>query len=133
MRANSLLKLEPTNNNKKRKILKIHTPIKETYKHRANLCRSRDKKFRKNLLLICLFSLSLMTAFLINARNELKKAKMEYNKLDSQDISYQLTRDRLKTNLEKTIDIKEIQRYAMEKLGMVYANEENIVELNVNR
>ncbi len=133
MARNSALRIKPTNNNIKRKRLKIHTTREDRLRERAMVCRKKDRIFRRNLLILTVFSLLTMSAFLINSKIQLKRTKIEYNKLDSQYISYELTRDRLKTNLEKTIDIKEIQRYAMEDLGMVYANDENTVYVNVNR
>ena len=57
----------------------------------------------------------------------------EYNKLQSQYTSYQLTRDRLNSDLEDSVSLKEIQRYAMENLGMIYENESNVVYLNIDR
>lgn len=133
MGKNSLLRIKPVNDNKKRKRLKIHTSSEDMVKQRAYLCRKRDRKFRRNLFFFTLFCLGLMGAILINSRMALKNAKIEYNKLDSQYISYQITRDRLKMKLEESIDIKEIQRYAMEELAMVYANDDNTVYVNVNR
>lgn len=133
MAKNSALRIKPTNNNIKRKRLKIHTTKEDRLRERAMVSRKRDRIFRRNLALLTIFSLFAMAALLINAKIQLKRTKIEYNKLDSQYISYELTRDRLKTKLEKTIDIKEIQRYAMEELGMVYANDENTVHVNVNR
>ncbi|MDD7464564.1 MAG: septum formation initiator [Anaerococcus sp.] len=133
MARNSALRIKPTNNNIKRKRLKIHTTREDRLRERAMVCRKKDRIFRRNLLILTVFSLLTMSAFLINSKIQLKRTKIEYNKLDSQYISYELTRDRLKTKLEKTIDIKEIQRYAMEDLGMVYANDENTVYVNVNR
>lgn len=133
MAKNSALRIKPTNNNIKRKRLKIHTTKEDRLRERAMVSRKRDRIFRRNLALLTIFSLFAMAALLINAKIQLKRTKIEYNTLDSQYISYELTRDRLKTKLEKTIDIKEIQRYAMEELGMVYANDENTVHVNVNR
>ncbi|MGO3019045.1 MAG: septum formation initiator [Anaerococcus sp.] len=133
MAKNSVLRMKPINNNKKRKKLQIHTSKNDMVKQRVIMCRKKDRRFRRNLLILLVLCLSTMGALIINARNELNKIKVEYNNLDSQYISYELTRDRLKTDLEKTIDIKEIQRYAMEDLGMVYANDDNTVYVNVNR
>lgn len=133
MAKNSALRIKPINNNKKRKRLQLHTSRKNIVKERAMMCRKKDRKFKRNLFVFAIMFLLTLGALTINAKNELKRAKIEYNKLDSQYISYELTRDRLKTNLEKTIDIKEIQRYAMEDLGMVYANDDNTVYVNVNR
>lgn|SRR5699024_200487 len=133
MAKNSVLRMKPINNNKKRKKLQIHTSKNDMVKERVIMCRKKDRRFRRNLLILLVLCLSTMGALIINARNELNKIKVEYNNLDSQYISYELTRDRLKTDLEKTIDIKEIQRYAMEDLGMVYANDDNTVYVNVNR
>ena len=57
----------------------------------------------------------------------------EYNNLQSQYTSYQLTKDRLNKDLEDSVDLKEIQRYAMENLGMIYENKDNTVYLNIDR
>lgn len=133
MAKNSVLRMKPTNNNRKRKRLQIHTSRNQMVKERALMCRKKDRRFRRNLFIFAILCLLTMGVLTLKARNDLNKTKVEYNKLDSQYISYELTRDRLKTNLEKTIDIKEIQRYAMEDLGMVYANDDNTVYVNVNR
>lgn len=133
MAKNSALRIKPINNNKKRKRLKIHTTKEDRIRERAQICRKKDRIFRRNLLVLTLVCLSTMVVIVVNGKNQLKKTKIEYNKLDSQYISYELSRDRLKTNLEKNIDINEIQRYAMEELDMVYAGDDKIVHVNVNR
>ncbi|MDD7305721.1 MAG: septum formation initiator [Peptoniphilaceae bacterium] len=133
MAKNSALRIKPINNNKKRKRLRIRTTKEDRLKERAQVLRVKDRRFRRNLSILTLLSFVIMGAFLINAKKQLNETKLEYNKLDSQYISYELSRDRLKTKLEKTIDIKEIQRYAMEELGMIYENDDNTVYVNVNR
>ena len=63
-----------------------------------------------------------------------KKLKLSLHDQTSYDItSYQLTRDRLNSDLEDSVSLKEIQRYAMENLGMIYENEGNVVYLNIDR
>lgn len=64
---------------------------------------------------------------------KLNNMRNEYNNLQSQYTSYQLTRDRLNKDLEDSVDLKEIQRYAMENLGMIYENKDNTVYLNIDR
>ena len=64
---------------------------------------------------------------------KLNYRRNEYNKLQSQYTSYQLTRDRLNKDLEDSVNLKEIQRYAMENLGMIYENKDNTVYLNIDR
>lgn len=51
--------------------------------------------------------------------------KFEYNRLQAEIVSYELTRDRLQNNLDEAIDLNRIQRYAIEDLGMVYKNDKN--------
>ena len=64
---------------------------------------------------------------------KLNNTRNEYNNLQSQYTSYKLTKDRLNKDLEDSVDLKEIQRYAMENLGMIYQNKDNTVYLNIDR
>ncbi|MDU3153992.1 MAG: hypothetical protein E6706_07270 [Anaerococcus hydrogenalis] len=63
----------------------------------------------------------------------MNNTRNEYNNLQSQYTSYKLTKDRLNKDLEDSVDLKEIQRYAMENLGMIYQNKDNTVYLNIDR
>ena len=74
-----------------------------------------------------------MGIFSLHNYMKLNNMRNEYNNLQSQYTSYQLTRDRLNKDLEDSVDLKEIQRYAMENLGMIYENKDNTVYLNIDR
>lgn len=132
-RNTNLIALTPKNNNNQRKRLEIHTSKKDLINEKCNIYRKLDRKIKLRFFIFTLFALTIMAISLFSTSSKLKLKKMEYNNLDSKYISYELTRSRLKTNLERAIDIKEIQRYALEELGMVYADENNTVIVNVNR
>lgn len=131
--SSTLRIIKPKNNNLKRKRLIIHSTREDIINMKAVEYRKKDRRFRSNLFAILIISLAIMASMLFNSKKNLTNIKNEYNNLESQYVSYELTRDRLKTKLESSIDLKEIQRYAMEELNMVYANDDNTVYVNVNR
>ena len=77
-----------------------------------------------------------LVIFTFNKRSELLAKRNEYNELVTESISTELKRDRLKAKLENAVDINRIQRYAIEKLGMVYdkadKNKEERIEFDGN-
>ena len=66
-----------------------------------------------------------MAVYLLVKKINLSNDKFEYNRLQAEIVSYELTRDRLQNNLDEAIDLNRIQRYAIEDLGMVYKNDKN--------
>jgi hypothetical protein len=132
-RSSSERIIKPRNNNNKRKRLTIHTSTDDLIKQKTIEYRRKDKIFKRRILLFMLFAIAAMIFSLFSTRNKLSSLEKEYNDLNSQYSSFQLTRDRIQTDLDEAIDIKEIQRYAMEELDMVYAGDSNTVYVDVNR
>ena len=95
--------------------------------------KKKDVKFKMKILALLFLSFIFMGFVSIYNYIKLNNKRNEYNNLQSQYTSYKLTRDRLNKDLEDSVDLKEIQRYAMEKLGMIYENEDNVVYLNIDR
>lgn len=131
--SSAFKKRKVNKNLNKRKKLSLHDQTSYDTKFRYNKLLKKDKKFKKNLLALLFLSFIFMAFISIHNYIKLNKAISEYNNLQSQYTSYQLTRDRLNKDLEDSIDLKEIQRYAMENLDMVYQNDDNVVYLNIDR
>lgn len=117
----------------RRKKLSLHNQTAYDIKLKYKKLKKEDKKFKANVLALLFLSFIVMGFITINNYIKLNNTKNEYNSLQSQYTSYQLTRDRLNKDLEDTVNLKEIQRYAIEELGMVYENKENIVYLDIDR
>lgn len=120
------------NLNKKLK-LSLHDQTSYDIKFRYNKLQKKDRKFKRNILALLFLSFIFMGFISLHNYIKLNNRIKEYNKLQSQYTSYQLTRDRLNSDLEDSVSLKEIQRYAMENLGMIYENEGNVVYLNIDR
>ena len=123
---------------KKRKInkklkLSLHDQTSYDIKFRYKKNKKKDRKFKRNILALLFLSFIFMGFISLHNYIKLNNRIKEYNKLQSQYTSYQLTRDRLNSDLEDSVSLKEIQRYAMENLGMIYENEGNVVYLNIDR
>ncbi|MDY3005513.1 septum formation initiator [Anaerococcus sp. AGMB00486] len=120
-------------NRKRIKKLSLQNQTDYNLKLKYNKFKKEDKKFKANILALLFLSFIVMGFITIKNYIKLNNTRNEYNSLQSQYTSYQLTRDRLNKNLEDTVDLKEIQRYAIEELGMVYENKNNIVYLDIDR
>lgn len=120
-------------NKNRRKKLSLHNQTDYINKLKYKKLKKEDKKFKANVLALLFLSFIVMAFITINNYIKLNNTRNEYNSLQSQYTSYQLTRDRLNKDLEDSVDLKEIQRYAIEELGMVYENKENIVYLDIDR
>lgn len=129
----ALRKVKIKNNNLKRKRLIINSTNESLLKMKVKNLRIQDKRMKRKALIFFFIGISAITFNVFSTKSKLNSAKIEYNNLDSQYMSYDLTRTRLKTELEDSIDLQEIQRYAREELGMVSRNSKNTVYVNVNR
>ncbi|EEB35463.1 septum formation initiator family protein [Anaerococcus hydrogenalis] len=129
----ALKKRKVNKNLNKRKKLSLHNQTSYDTKFSYNRLKKKDKKFKRNVLALLILSFIFMGIFSLHNYMKLNNMRNEYNNLQSQYTSYQLTRDRLNKDLEDSVDLKEIQRYAMENLGMIYENKDNTVYLNIDR
>ncbi|MDU1315558.1 septum formation initiator [Anaerococcus hydrogenalis] len=129
----ALKKRKINKNINKRKKLSLHDQTSYDTKFRYNRLKKRDRKFKKNILALLFLSFICMGISSIHNYLKLNNTRNEYNNLQSQYTSYKLTKDRLNKDLEDSVDLKEIQRYAMENLGMIYENKDNTVYLNIDR
>lgn len=130
----SALKKRKINKNLNKKLkLSLHDQASYDIKFRYNKLQKKDRKFKRNILALLFLSFIFMGFISLHNYIKLNNRIKEYNKLQSQYTSYQLTRDRLNSDLEDSVSLKEIQRYAMENLGMIYENEGNVVYLNIDR
>ena len=130
----SALKKRKINKNLNKK-LKLSLQDQTSYynKFSYNKLQKKDRKFKRTILALLFLSFVFMGFISLHNYIKLNNRIKEYNKLQSQYTSYQLTRDRLNSDLEDSVSLKEIQRYAMENLGMIYENEGNVVYLNIDR
>ena len=131
--ASALKKRKVNKNLNKRLKLSLHNQTSYDTKFRCNKLQKKDRKFKRNILALLFLSFIFMGFISLHNYIKLNNRIKEYNKLQSQYTSYQLTRDRLNSDLEDSVSLKEIQRYAMENLGMIYENEGNVVYLNIDR
>lgn len=116
-----------------RKKLQFSKSPSNDLKIRCKKLQRKDRKFKIRLLALLFLSFTIMAFILVHNYIKLNNIRNEYNNLQSQYTSYQLTRDRLNSELDRAVDLKEIQRYAMENLDMVYENKDNIVYLDIDR
>ncbi len=131
--ASALKKRKVNKNLNKRLKLSLHNQTSYDIKFRCNKLQKKDRKFKVRVLALLFLSFIFMAFVTIHNYIKLNNRRNEYNKLQSQYTSYQLTRDRLNKDLEDSVNLKEIQRYAMENLGMIYENKDNVVYLNIDR
>ena len=129
----ALKKRKINKNINKRKKLSLHDQTSYDTKFRYNRLKKRDRKFKKNILALLFLSFICMGISSIHNYLKLNNTRNEDNNLQSQYTSYKWTKDRLNKDLEDSVDLKEIQRYAMENLGMIYQNKDNTVYLNIDR
>ena len=130
----SALKKRKINKNLNKQLkLSLRDQTSYDIKFRYNKKKKKDRKFKRNILALLFLSFIFMGFISLHNYIKLNNRIKEYNKLQSQYTSYQLTRDRLNSDLEDSVSLKEIQRYAMENLGMIYENEGNVVYLNIDR
>lgn len=113
------------NNNRNRVRLKVKERPKVTRSYQIDKLRSRDRKVKYTISFLCFAMILTMAVYLLVKKINLSKDKFEYNRLQAEIVSYELTRDRLQNNLDEAIDLNRIQRYAIEDLGMVYKNDKN--------
>ena len=110
-----------TNSNKNRKRVKVSDNPRYSQKHKNKMLRKKDRRLKSTLIVLSLAVIVSLSYFSINKRKELNDKRIEYNTLMNQVITKELKRDRLEAKLENSVDLNNIQRYAMEELGMVYA------------
>lgn len=113
------------NNNRNRVRLKVKERPKVTRSYQIDKIRSRDRKVKYTISFLCFSMILTMAVYLLVKKINLSNDKFEYNRLQAEIVSYELTRDRLQNNLDEAIDLNRIQRYAIEDLGMVYKNDKN--------
>lgn len=113
------------NNNRNRVRLKVKERPKVTRSYQIDKIRSRDRKVKYTISFLCFAMILTMAIYLLVKKINLSNDKFEYNRLQAEIVSYELTRDRLQNNLDEAIDLNRIQRYAIEDLGMVYKNDKN--------
>jgi|SRR5699024_6159926 len=113
------------NNNRNRVRLKVKEKPRVSRSYQIDKLRKRDRKVKYAISFLCFAMISTMATYLLVKKINLSNDKFEYNRLQAEIVSYELTRDRLKNNLDEAIDLNRIQRYAIEEMGMVYKNDDN--------
>lgn len=113
------------NNNRNRVRLKVKERPKLARSYQIDKLRKRDRNMKYALSFLTFAFIATMVTFLIIKRINLSNDRFEYNRLQAEIVSYELTRDRLQNSLDEAIDLNRIQRYAIEDLGMVYKNDTN--------
>lgn len=121
IRANSI------NTNINRKRLKVKETKEVTPKYRNRSLEKRAFRFKRIFTVLTIFIIASFGYFNLQKRKQLNNKRYEYNTLMNEVISKQLKKDRLNAKLENAIDLNRIQRYALEELGMVYANNDKEV------
>ena len=110
------------NKNENRKRLKVNNNPTYNRRYREKQARKNDRIIKLALSLITILIIASLGFKTIKKRNELNNKRYEYNDLVKDVISRELKRDRLEAQLESSIDLNRIQRYAIENLGMIYTN-----------
>lgn len=110
------------NKNENRKRLKVNNNPTYNRRYREKQARKNDRIIKLALSLITILIIGSLGFKTIKKRNELNNKRYEYNDLVKDVISRELKRDRLEAQLESSIDLNRIQRYAIENLGMIYTN-----------
>ena len=110
------------NKNENRKRLKVNNNPTYNRRYREKQARKNDRIIKLALSLITILIIASLGFKTIKKRNELNNKLYEYNDLVKDVISRELKRDRLEAQLESSIDLNRIQRYAIENLGMIYTN-----------
>lgn len=121
IRANSI------NTNENRKRLKVKETKVTSPKYRNRSLEKRAFRFKRIFTILTIFIIAIFGYFNLQKRKQLNNKRYEYNTLMNEVISKQLKKDRLNAKLENAIDLNRIQRYALEELGMVYANNDKEV------
>ena len=121
IRANSI------NTNINRKRLKVKETKEVSPKYRNRSLEKRAFRFKRIFAVLTIFIIASFGYFNLQKRKQLNNKRYEYNTLMNEVISKQLKKDRLNAKLENAIDLNRIQRYALEELGMVYANNDKEV------
>lgn len=121
IRANSI------NTNENRKRLKVKETKEVSPKYRNRCLEKRAFRFKRIFTILTIFIIAIFGYFNLQKRKQLNNKRYEYNTLMNEVISKQLKKDRLNAKLENAIDLNRIQRYALEELGMVYANNDKEV------
>ena len=125
MAERNIVRRNSTNTNENRIRLKVKDDPKYYRKQRIKAQKKRDKRFKIIVSLLTFALIVGMGYFNYQTRTNLSSKRTEYNQLMSDLISQELKRDRLKARLENSVDLNRIQRYAIEELGMVYANNDS--------
>ena len=106
----SALKKRKINKNLNKKLkLSLRDQTSYDIKFRYNKLQKKDRKFKRNILALLFLSFIFMGFISLHNYIKLNNRIKEYNKLQSQYTSYQLTRDRLNSDLEDSVSLKEIQ------------------------
>ena len=113
------------NNNKNRVRLKVKEKPKVMRSYQVDKLRKRDRKVKYAISFLTFAFIATLANLLIIKRINLSNDRFEYNRLQAEIVSYELTRDRLQNSLDEAIDLNRIQRYAIEDLGIVYKNDTN--------
>lgn len=113
------------NNNKNRIRLKVKENPRVSRSNQIAKIRKKDRNMKFAISLFTFMVMATMATFLIFKRINLSNDRFEYNRLQAEIVSYELTRDRLQNNLDEAIDLNRIQRYALEEMGMVYKSDRN--------
>ena len=113
------------NNNKNRIRLKVKEKPKVSRSNQIARIRKKDRRMKFAISIFTFMAMATMATFLIMKRINLSNDRFEYNRLQAEIVSYELTRDRLQNNLDEAIDLNRIQRYALEEMGMVYKTDRN--------
>lgn len=113
------------NNNKNRIRLKVKEKPRVSRSNQIAKIRKKDRNMKFAISLFTFMVMATMATFLIFKRINLSNDRFEYNRLQAEIVSYELTRDRLQNNLDEAIDLNRIQRYALEEMGMVYKSDRN--------
>lgn len=121
IRANSI------NTNENRRRLKVKETKEVSPKYRNRSLEKRAFRFKRIFTILTIFIIAIFGYFNLQKRKQLNNKRYEYNTLMNEVISKQLKKDRLNAKLENAIDLNRIQRYALEELGMVYANNDKEV------
>ena len=113
------------NNNKNRIRFKVKEKPRVSRSNQIAKIRKKDRNMKFAISLFTFMVMATMATFLIFKRINLSNDRFEYNRLQAEIVSYELTRDRLQNNLDEAIDLNRIQRYALEEMGMVYKSDRN--------
>lgn len=108
------------------------------FDHRRQVEINRDRRRKKeyarqmNRRQICFHIVCAVIVFAAVALNlsmisRTEAAKKEIKKLNTQVVDLKSTNDEIESNMNANINVEEIRRAAIEELGMVYVNQNQVV------